>query len=409
MKKKLLLIVLSLILVVSLAACGGGAAPAATPEPAPAPATSGGNDEPAATGPDASNPIKIGGLMAMTGGLASDGEDFIQAIDLAVSMRNVDGVIGRTVEFVKEDSGSTPDTAVNAANKVLRDTSLDVVFGPHFSSQMLAIADLINETEPMHLTGSQSLRVPEAVTNPTSAWFRIPDVYAAMACATYLVQELKVEKVGLLIVNDDFGQSAKERIIAYLEDNGVDYVVETYGNEDKDMTTQIMNLKNAGIDSLVCWSYNDVFVVAARQLFELGVTDIPLFSNGAVTNPNSLERMESDWYDGWFCITEWNPQGTDPVSVEFNNNFVSTYNRSPNFLSASWHSATHYYLDAVEKAGTTEKFAVVDAMKAMGDYESLVGIWSWTGEDPRILCKSMSVVQVTEGPTITTKKVFDFR
>jgi len=407
MKKRLSLLTLSLILAIALAACSGGASGDQSGGGTPAPAPSGGGE--ASSGPDASNPIKIGGLMAMTGGLASDGEDISNAINLAVENRNADGgVIGRTVEFVSEDAASTPDTAVNAAQKVLRDTSYDAVFGPHFSAQMLAIADLLNETQVVHMTGSQSVKVTEAVTNPYSTWFRIPDIYAGTTCATYFVDELHLKKIGIMAVNDDFGQSAKDQIVKYLDEKGVDYVVETYGNEDKDMTTQIMNLKNAGVDGIICWSYNDVYVVCARQLYELGMNNIPRMSNGAVTNPNSLERMESDWYADWYCITEWNPQDTSSASVDFNNAYVAKYNKNPNFLSASWYSATMYYLDAVEKAGSTDKDAVLAAMNSMTPYEALTGSWNRGGDDPRVMCRVMSVVQVTGDTKINTLKVYDF-
>jgi branched-chain amino acid transport system substrate-binding protein len=215
-----------------LSACGGN------------PESTGDDAGDADAGADAGEPIKIGGLMAMTGGWASDGEDISNAINLAVDQRNAaGGVAGREIQFDIIDSASTPDTAVNAANKVLRDDSYDVVFGPHFSSQMLAIADLINETSVLQISGSQSMAVPESVTNEYTTWNRVPDIHAATATAEYLDKELGCKKIGIMAVNDDFGETAKNRATAYFDENGIEYVVETYGNEDKDVTTQILNLR----------------------------------------------------------------------------------------------------------------------------------------------------------------------
>ncbi|MDR1028731.1 MAG: ABC transporter substrate-binding protein, partial [Clostridiales Family XIII bacterium] len=209
-KKNLLVLFVVAALIFTLSACGGN----------------GGNadEETGDTGnADAGEPIKIGGLMAMTGGWASDGEDISNAINLAVDQRNADGgVAGREIQFDIIDSASTPDSAVNAANKVLRDDSYEVVFGPHFSSQMLAIADLINETNVLQISGSQSMAVPEAVTNEYTTWNRVPDIHAATATAEYLDKELGCKKVGIMAVNDDFGETAKNRATAYFDAQGIE-------------------------------------------------------------------------------------------------------------------------------------------------------------------------------------------
>jgi branched-chain amino acid transport system substrate-binding protein len=227
----------------------------------------------------------------------------------------------------------------------------------------------------------------------------------ARAAAVFLAEELSCKNVGLLCLNDDFGETAIRLVSEYFDSVGISYVTETYGNDDKDMTTQILNLRNANVDGLLVWSYNDIFVLLARQLYELGMSGLPALNNGAVTTPDVQARMETEWYDGWYALAQWNPDDTEASSVKFKEDYTKEYGKGPNFLGACWYSATMWYLDCVEKAGSTDKDAVLAAMKKTKGYNALNGIYNWEERD---VCKAIKIAQVDKSGKVTTLKVLTF-
>jgi hypothetical protein len=84
------------------------------------------------------------------------------------------------------------------------------------------------------------------------------------------------------------------------------------------------------VDALVLWALStDSVVGIARQMYELGMTGLIVYNNGAVTIPETRERMDPEWYDGWYCGSQWNPYSTDAASVQFNKDFEEAYGALP--------------------------------------------------------------------------------
>ena len=139
--------VLALLLTLSMVAgaCGSdddeGAAPAATTA-APAATTAAPAEAPASD-----EPIKFGFLNGQSGDYGPWGGWALAAAEVAVEELNAaGGVLGRPVELIVEDNGSTPEGAVSGYAKLTEVDKIDALGGIE-SDGMLAVFDTVHEQQ----------------------------------------------------------------------------------------------------------------------------------------------------------------------------------------------------------------------------------------------------------------------
>lgn len=108
----------------------------------------------------ASDPIRIGVLVALEGAFAAGGADGVRNIELALAQRdNMAG--GRPIEFVVAPTDTTPDSAVRQARRLIDQDGVDFIIGPLSGGEGLAIRDFAKTVPEMTfingIAGSQEM------------------------------------------------------------------------------------------------------------------------------------------------------------------------------------------------------------------------------------------------------------
>lgn len=85
-------------------------------------------------------PIRIGVLATLEGAFATNGQDAMRGVDLAIEEFN-STVAGRKVELVKESSNAKPDVAVAKTRKLIELDKVDLVVGPLSGGEGLAVKE----------------------------------------------------------------------------------------------------------------------------------------------------------------------------------------------------------------------------------------------------------------------------
>src|SRR5438309_7716273 len=88
----------------------------------------------------AQNPIKIGMPAALSGGNAQYGIQARRAAELFARDIKAKGILGRPVEFIYEDTGGDPATAVRKAQKLVEKDGVKFLTGVVLSSEALAVS-----------------------------------------------------------------------------------------------------------------------------------------------------------------------------------------------------------------------------------------------------------------------------
>src|SRR5204863_5708140 len=88
----------------------------------------------------AQNPVKIGLPAALSGGYAQYGIQARRAAELFARDIKAKGILGRPVEFIYEDTGGDPATAVRKAQKLVEKDGVKFLTGVVLSSEALAVS-----------------------------------------------------------------------------------------------------------------------------------------------------------------------------------------------------------------------------------------------------------------------------
>ncbi|MBQ9814970.1 MAG: ABC transporter substrate-binding protein [Lachnospiraceae bacterium] len=385
MKKIIALVLAALLIIGLLAACGGNGGQQGGGGQEGGGQESGQDGGETTPGEAAGEDIKFAVIAAITGNSASDGASMKNAVQMAVDEINAaGGVNGRMLvpDFI--DGGSTADSALNVAQKVASDGSYTAIFGPHFSSQILAIGDTLSEAEIPVITGGTVKKVLETVTSDWVIRNRCPDTVVALASAKFMVEEMGVKKVGIFCANDDFGQGAADIVKEYFDSVGVEYVSETFNVDDNDVTSQCLKLKDAGVDSLFVWSLGTVFATVVRNIIEQGLNTLPIMASSALTFPDIQATLPTGWEEatkGWYVNTHWTTDLDDEASKTFVARYNELYGLEPNMLAAAWYSTTYWLKDCVERAGSTDPAALLKAMQETQGFETLSGTFNYADRD----------------------------
>jgi urea transport system substrate-binding protein len=108
--------------------------------------------EPTGEGPsddtDDGEPIKVGGVFSLTGAFALFGELMRDGAQLGVDKINADGgILGRQVELIVEDDGSSSTGASERARKLVIEDEVDFLMGSLTSADTLAVVPIATEAE----------------------------------------------------------------------------------------------------------------------------------------------------------------------------------------------------------------------------------------------------------------------
>ncbi|HEX2267517.1 MAG TPA: ABC transporter substrate-binding protein, partial [Actinomycetota bacterium] len=110
----------------------------------------------------AGEPIKLGGMLTISGDTATLGQDSANGVRLAID--NLDGrldgregqILGRSVSFNVEDSLCTAEGGQAAATRVAADPKIVGVIGTSCSSEALGVADRITSDKGIVLFSSSN-------------------------------------------------------------------------------------------------------------------------------------------------------------------------------------------------------------------------------------------------------------
>lgn len=236
----------------------------------------------AATPANAADNIKVGVVVPITSVLAPYGKPFVAALQIAVDETNKSGgVDGRKIELIVEDSQASNTVAINALNKVLAQNPV-AVFGAALGTQVLAMMP-ITEREKIPLIAGPST---ESVTKQGAKYFfrsGSPDSLDKEVVTRFMVENLHKKKVGILHVANAWGYSGRDNVTKYLKEfYGLKPVsVASYQPTDKDLTAQILQVKNAGADVIFSQGHPVDEALLVKQLDQLGVK-VPHVASGSL-------------------------------------------------------------------------------------------------------------------------------
>jgi len=240
----------------------------------------------------AKGPYKIGGIFSITGSSSFLGDPEKKSMEMAVEKINAAGGIdGHMLEPVIYDDEGDPTKAVLAANKLTSKDEVIAIVGPSLTPTTLAIIPVVEKTGVPLISCAAGIKITEPV-KPLVYKTAQNDVLAVAAIYRH-IKAANIKKIGIITVENAFGESGKEQLAAQAPKFGLQILqAETFGAKDTDMTAQLAKIRAAQPEALVCWGTNPGPAVVAKNVVQMNMK-IPLYQSHGVASPKFIELAES--------------------------------------------------------------------------------------------------------------------
>src|SRR6266567_6109962 len=147
------------------------------------------------------SPIKIVGLVELSGTGATSGTNFNDGVKLAVKEINAaGGILGRKVEYTSSDTQSQPQVSKALVVKAIDDGAY-IVMGPVFSGSIMVSMAETRRAEIPNFTGGEAAAITQQ-GNPYIFRTSFTQSAAMPKVARYLKDNLKANTVAIIYTNN---------------------------------------------------------------------------------------------------------------------------------------------------------------------------------------------------------------
>jgi len=317
------------------------------------------------------SPIPLGLTTALTGNLALLGTQARNGVEFAVDEINANGgIAGKKLALTTEDTGASSTDALNAMNRILEGKPL-IIFGSMISPHIFAQTEGVTKSETPFLVGATNAKV----TAQGSKWlFRthVHDGQLADLIPEYLVKSLGKTKPGIMAVADDYGLGASKGIQAALAKlNATPAAVTSYAPSDKDMSAQLLEIKDKGADSLILFGRPADVTLVIKQMNDLGIK-LTTIGNASMVAQTTLNNLSAAEADGGYAIGGMIPQtSTDTKILDWAKRVQEKYKVPADNFTVSYYDTVYMLKSIIEKVGC-DKPAIRDALAATKDWKGML-------------------------------------
>jgi branched-chain amino acid transport system substrate-binding protein len=233
-------------------------------------------------------PIKIVGLVELSGTGATSGTNFDNGVKLAVKEINATGgILGRQVQYSSSDTQSNPGVAKALAQKAVDDGAY-VVMGPVFSGSILVSMDETRRAEVPNFTGGEAAAITQK-GNPFIFRTSFTQTTAMPKVARYIKNGLKARTVDIMWVNNDFGKGGRDMIMKSLEAEGIKVGADISTDPGQvDFSSAVLKAKQSNGDALFVYTNEEESARALRELRKQGYAK-PIVGETVLTSQKVIE------------------------------------------------------------------------------------------------------------------------
>lgn len=343
------------------------------------------------------NTIKIGEYASLSGKEASLGQSSHNGTLLAIEHLNAaGGVLGQKLELITEDTQSKPGESGTATRKLISRDKVVAILGEVASSRSLEGAPVC-----------QAARVPmitPASTNPSVTEvgdyvFRVCfiDPFQGPVLAKFALETLKTKRIAILSSTSSaysvgLAKFFKEAILA----GGGTIVAEPkYSEGDKDFRAQLTAIKATNPDAIFQPGYYNEGALICIQARDLGI-NLPIFG-GDAWEAEALMELGGKAVEGTYLCSHYSPEDPSPRVQQFvtayKKRFGSGY--APDSNASLGYDSALLLVDAIKRAGSTDRARVRDAIAATKDFDAVTG--RITINPRRDASKSAVIITVKDG------------
>ena len=341
-----------------------------------------------ALGAFAADPIKIGSVLSVTGPAAFLGDPELKTLQLYVDdLNKKGGVLGRPLQLVHYDDGSDANKANGFTKRLIEDDKVDVLVGGTTTGATMSSVPLAEKAGIPFISLAGAVVIVEPVKKFV---FKTP--HTDRMAAEKVFEDMKkrgLTKVALLSETSGFGASGKKETEGVAAKYGITLVAnETYGPKDTDMSPQLIKIKTApGVQAVFVFGLGQGPAIVTKNYKQLGIT-LPLYQSHGVASDEFLKlagpaaegvRLPSPAQ----LIPEKLPANDPqkPIVTAYDKAYKAAYKTDVSTFGGYAYDGLMLAVDAIKRAGSTDKAKVRDALEATKGFVATSGTFNMSPTD----------------------------
>ncbi|MHA1564682.1 MAG: ABC transporter substrate-binding protein [Alphaproteobacteria bacterium] len=305
--------------------------------------------------------IKIGFNVPLTGFAAADGKSALNGAELAVTQANdAGGIGGEMVELVVYDDQASPKESVPIAQKLIEKDGVTIAVSGSYSGSTRAAAGIFQEAGVPYIS---AYAIHPDITRAGDFVFRTSFVgeVQGRAGAKLIGEDLGKQRVSLITLQNDFGQSLAAGFKEAAGDFGVEIVSEyEYSIKDRQFGPIVSKIKSDSPDAIYASGYFFTAGPLVSQLRAAGI-DVPVIGQEGYDSQKFIE-IAGAAAEGTIITTSLDRDSSSDETMAFIAAYEESTGQKVDMVAASAHTAIKVAIAAMQAAGTSDKAAIRDAI-----------------------------------------------
>lgn len=351
---------------------------------------------------NAQESVVIGGNFELSGAAASYGTPMANAVQLAVELRNAKGNLldefTLTTEILDNKSDLTESSSV--ATRLTSNDKIVGIVGPATTGDSQAQIPVITDAGvPAILPAATGNGITLADDQTVLEYlFRVcfADDYQGTAGASYAFNELGAKKVAILSDQaTEYSQGLATAFKAHFEELGGEIVAsESYQSGDTDFSAIVTTLLAQEFDLLYIPGYYTEVGLIIKQAREFGIT-APIMGGDGLSSNTLVELASAANANDIYYTAHFSPNSKEEDVQSFLAAYKDKFGADADSFAALSFDATNLLIDAIERAGSTDRVAVTQALAQTKDFDGVTGTFSIDAQHNPV--KPVTMIKLTAG------------
>ena len=351
--KKLSLAAMFFSSLVVISACGGGGG---------GDAEEGGGDGGGGGGGDLSSlELNIGTILPQTGDLAQFGPGMQNGADLAVQQIQACDTMG--INMTAEDSGTTEQTAADAADKLINSDNVGAIVGAASSRVSFAVVDPAVQSSVVQISPASTS--PDFTDYEDNGYFfrTVPSDNLQGEILAQIVEDEGYETVNIIALNDDYGQGIADTFEQAFTDTGGEVAANVaYDPQGQSFDSEVQQVSQGNPDAILMVAFPETGTSIIQAAQETGlVGEVPFLFTDGLADPEFPQDAGVD-LEG---ERGTRPASEGPGGEDFASAYDEEYGEEVSTFSANTYDAVMLAALAAAAGGDTDGQTIQENMQSV--------------------------------------------
>jgi branched-chain amino acid transport system substrate-binding protein len=352
----------------------------------------------------AADPIRIGSVVSATGPASFLGDPEQKTLEEYVDKINASGgVLGRQLKLILYDDNSDANNANAFAKRLVLQDGVDIIVGPSTTGSTMAMVPQIQSSKVPFI----SFAAATVIVDPVKPFvFKMP--HSDTMAAQKVLGDMKkrgITKFALLSDTGGFGKSGHAETLKLAKTMGM--IVsedQSYGEKDSDMTPQLTKARSSGAQAVFVFGTGQAPTIITKNLQQLGMK-VPLYMSHGQASVEFIRiagkasegvRMPSPALLIADKLPANDPQR--PVSIKYKKEYEDRFKTDVSTFGGYAYDGLMLAVDAIKRAGSTDKEKVRDAIEQTRNFVGVSGIYNMSATDHMgLTIDAFKMVEIKDG------------